>query len=168
MGRPPLLVLGGFTSQALPAQEAEAFRRELEQRAAAVGVAAAVTFTGCLPAADVSAALQAADVAVLPFTHGVTTKSGALLTVLAHGLPTAVTAADEPDPELRDGENVAVIPARRDTAAVTATLLRLLDDAQLRHRLAEGGGLVAARHAWPRIAGAHRELYERLLEPRRG
>ncbi|MBX6723342.1 MAG: glycosyltransferase family 4 protein, partial [Dactylosporangium sp.] len=129
-----LLVVGGFTSQALPEPEATAFRRELEALAAERGVADHVVFTGHLPAVEVSAVLQAADVAVLPFTTGVTVKSGALLAALTHGLPTAVTAPDEPDDQLRDGETVAVIPARRDTRAVASTVRRLLDDPVLRRR----------------------------------
>lgn len=158
-----LLVVGGFTSQALPEPEAAAFRRDLEALAAERGVGGHVIFTGHLPAAEVSAALQAADVAVLPFTTGVTVKSGALLAALTHGLPTAVTAPDEPDEELRDGETVAVIPARRDPRAVAATVRRLLDDPVLRRRLADSAARLAVRHSWARVAEAHRRLYEDVL-----
>jgi glycosyltransferase involved in cell wall biosynthesis len=158
-----LVVAGGFTSQALPEGEARAFRRELEALAARRGVGDAVTFTGYLPAADVSALLAAADGAVLPFTAGVSARSGALLAALAHGVPTAVTVADEPDPRLRDGENVAAIPTRRDAAAIAVTLRRLLLDPALRARLAAGGRSLAAGHTWPGVARAHLDLYERVL-----
>jgi glycosyltransferase involved in cell wall biosynthesis len=163
-----LLVIGGFTSQALPEPEARAFRRDLDGLARRYGVADAVTFTGHLPAAEVSEALHAADAAVLPFTSGVTTKSGAVLATLTHGLPTAVTVADVPDPQLRDGDTVAAIPARRDAAAVARTVERLLDDATLRGRLAAGGRRLAARHSWHEVAAAHRTLYEGLLGARHG
>lgn len=59
------------------AEEAQAYRAELTALADD-----RVESTGHLPAAEVSAILRGADVAVLPFTAGVTTKSGALLTVL--------------------------------------------------------------------------------------
>lgn len=163
-----LVVAGGFTSQALPETEARAFRCELETLADRYGVADAVTFSGHVPAAEVSALLHAADAAVLPFTAGVSLKSGALLATLAHGVPTAVTVADEPDPGLRDGENVAVIPARRDAEAVAGTLGRLLAEDTLRRRVGAGGRALAARHSWPRIAAAHREVYERALDGRDG
>lgn len=159
-----LLVVGGFTSQALPAAQARAYRRQLRDHARHHGVAEAVDFTGHLPAADVSAVLAAADAAVLPFTHGVTTRSGALLATLAHGLPTAATIADDPDEALRDGETVTVIPARRDVEAVALTVDRLLDDAALRARLAAGGRRLVADRTWPRVAAAHRELYRRVLD----
>jgi glycosyltransferase involved in cell wall biosynthesis len=158
-----LVVAGGFTSQALPEGEARAFRRELEGISARRGIADAVTFTGYLPAAEVSALLAAADGAVLPFTAGVSLKSGALLAALAHGVPTAVTVPDAPDPRLRDGENVAAIPVRRDAAAIAVTLRRLLVDAALRGRLAAGGRALAAGHTWPAVVRAHLELYERVL-----
>ncbi|MEH1017554.1 glycosyltransferase family 4 protein [Micromonospora sp. CPCC 206060] len=158
-----LLVVGGFTSQALPEDEARAFHAELTGLARRHAVDAAVHFTGHLPAERVSAALCAADVAVLPFTAGVTTKSGALLTVLAHGLPTAVTEPDGGDPELRDSGAVALIPARRDPAAIVRTVGGLLDDPGLRARLSERGRRFARERSWPRVAEAHRRIYEQVL-----
>jgi glycosyltransferase involved in cell wall biosynthesis len=154
-----LLLLGGFTSRALPAREARAFRDELVGRAARCGVADRVTITGHLPAADVSAALHAADVAAFPFTAGATTKSGALLSAFAHGLPTLVTAADPPDPDLVDGATVVVADRVRDTDALVGALVRLLDDPGLRARVAAGGRGLAVDRTWPRIAAAHQEVY---------
>ncbi|WP_213451668.1 glycosyltransferase [Rhizomonospora bruguierae] len=158
------LVIGGFTSQALPREQAEAYRADLAALAVRQGVADAITFTGYLPAADVSAALHACEAAVLPFGEGVTTKSGALLTTLAHRLPTAVTVPYRPDPDLVDGATVAVIPRRRDVAAVTAAVDRLLRDGNLRRRLADGGARLVAGRRWCDVATAHRDLYDMLLD----
>jgi D-inositol-3-phosphate glycosyltransferase len=161
-GRHPrlhLLLVGGFTSRALPAREARAFRAELVGRAHGCGVADIVTITGHLPAVEVSAALHAADVAAFPFTAGATTKSGALLSAFAHGLPTLVTAADPPDPQLVDGATVVVADRVRDADALVGPLARLLDDAALRARVAAGGRALVAHRTWPRIAVAHQELY---------
>jgi glycosyltransferase involved in cell wall biosynthesis len=158
-----LLVLGGFTSLALPADEARAFRAELTAWVAACGVADHVTITGHLAADAVSDALSVADVAAFPFTAGATTKSGALLSAFAHGLPTLVTAAAPPDPELVDGETVVVAPRVRDTAAVADALGRLLDDPALRSRVAAGGAALMAGRSWPRIAALHQELYAAAL-----
>ncbi|MBO4208569.1 glycosyltransferase family 4 protein [Micromonospora echinofusca] len=158
-----LLVVGGFTSQALPPSEARAFHAELAGLTRRHAVEGVVHFTGHLPAERVSAALHAADVAVLPFTAGVTTKSGALLTMLAHGLPTAVTEPDGGDPELRDNGAVALIPARRDPAAIVRTVDRLLHDPGLRARLAERGHRFARERSWPQVAASHRRIYEQVL-----
>jgi glycosyltransferase involved in cell wall biosynthesis len=159
-----LLLLGGFTSLALPADEARAFRAELTAWAGQCGVADHVTITGHLAAEEVSAALHASDVAAFPFTAGATLKSGALLTAFAHGLPTLVTAADPPDPHLVDGETVVVADRVRDADAVAAALGRLLDDPALRARVAAGGSALAAGRTWSRIAAAHQEVYEVAAE----
>jgi glycosyltransferase involved in cell wall biosynthesis len=154
-----LLVVGGFTSRALPAPEAHAFRDELVGHAVGCGVADIVTITDHLPAAEVSAALHASDVAAFPFTAGATTKSGALLSAFAHGLPTLVTAADPPDPELVDGRTVVVADRVRDVDALVGPLARLLENPALRDRVAAGGRELAVDRTWPRIAAAHQELY---------
>jgi glycosyltransferase involved in cell wall biosynthesis len=163
-----LLVIGGFTSQALPEPEAQAFREELQARAERSGVSGAVTFTGHLEAAEVSELLLAADAGVLAFTAGVTLKSGSLLALLAHGVPTAVTVADQPDEALRDGDTVAVIGQRRDAPAVARTLVGLVTDTDLRRRVAAGGRALAAPHAWPAVARTHLRVYESVTDGGRG
>lgn len=100
--------------------------------------------------------LSGSDIAVLPFTAGVTTKSSSLLTVLAHGLPTLVTRGDSAEPELEDGENCRVIPAVRDAGALAHALTRILDDPALQERLAAPGTRVIDGHAWPTAASARR------------
>ncbi len=163
-----LLVLGGFTSLALPPDEARAFRRELTSWAGECGVRDHVTITGHLDAAQVSAALHTADIAAFPFTAGATTKSGALLSAFAHRLPTLVTAADPHDPDLVDGETVVVARRVRDSGAVAAALERLLDDPGLRARVAAGGAALAADRTWPRLAARHQELYVAAWEAKSG
>lgn len=158
-----LLVLGGFTSLALPGPEARAFRAELTGRVRECGAEGHVTITGHLPADRVSAALHASDLAAFPFTAGATTKSGALLSAFAHRLPTVVTAADPPDPVLVDGDSVVVAPRVRDADVLVDALGALLDDSALRARVAAGGAALGEARTWPRIAEAHRELYARLL-----
>jgi len=161
-----LVVAGGFTSLALPEDEARAFRTELEGRAAALGVTEAVTFTGHLPAEEVSAVLRAADVAVLPMTAGVTAKSGSLLAAFDHALPVVATAPDRPDPALVDGRTAVLVPERRSAPALEAALRRVLEDAGLRERVARGGAAVARERSWPAVGAAHAELYARLLAAR--
>lgn len=161
-----LLIVGGFTSLALPEDEARAFRAELTAWTRTCGVASHVTITGRLPAKEVSAALHAADVAAYPFTAGATTKSGALLSAFAHGLPTLVTAADPPDPDLVDGESVVVAPVVRDALVLVDGLARLLDDDSLRRKVAAGGAALMAGRSWEEIAATHRDVYAEVLRGR--
>ncbi|WP_375400812.1 glycosyltransferase [uncultured Amnibacterium sp.] len=157
-----LLVVGGFESLALPAGEAAEFRAELEGRIGAAGVVGAVTITGFLPPADVSRLLAAADIAVLPFTAGVTTKSGSLLTVLAHGLPTIVTPGAVPDPELIDGATCVIASRVRDPAPIAAAVRRL-DDPGLRQQVVDGARAIVSARSWPAIARRHLDLYRSVL-----
>ena len=160
-----ILVVGGFTSLALPEDEARAFRAELTGHVEAAGAGDRVTITGHRPAAEVSAALRAADVAAFPFTAGVTLKSGSLLAALAHGVPTLVTRrGDDPgDPRLTDSETVVVAPAVRDAAVLADGLRRLLDDAPLRARVVAGGRALLAGHDWASLAAAHVAVYREVL-----
>jgi glycosyltransferase involved in cell wall biosynthesis len=158
-----LAVVGGFTSLALPTAEAAAFRRELTEHAHVRGVGDLVTFTGHLPAAEVSEILAAADVCVLPFTAGVTTKSGALAAALSHGLATIVTAAQPPDPALVDGQTVLVADRVRDPVPLADTLHRALADPALRARVAAGGQRLVANRSWPAIGATHTRLYRQVL-----
>ncbi|WP_018639935.1 glycosyltransferase [Parafrankia elaeagni] len=154
-----LVIVGGFASLALSDPEADAFRRELAGRAREAGVADRVLMTGHLPAAEASAVLTAVDIAVLPFTGGVTAKSGALAAVAAHGLPVVVTAADPPDPTLVDARTAVVVPRVRDAEALAAGIRRLLVDADLGAQVQAGLVTLLADRGWARIADAHLELY---------
>ena len=154
-----LVVAGGFTSLALPADEAAAFRRELAADAADRGVTDAVTLTGHLPASEVSRILHGADAAVLPFTAGVTTKSGALLAVWAHRLPVVATRAREPDPQLTDGDTAVVVEAVRNGPALAAGIRRLLDDPALAGRVAARGAAIATGRSWSAAAARYADVY---------
>jgi glycosyltransferase involved in cell wall biosynthesis len=156
-----LVIIGGFTSLALPADEAAAFHDELTGQVAAAGVADRVTITGHLPAPEVSAALAAADLAAFPFTAGATTKSGALLAALDHGLPTIVTRRPDQgaDGELVDGRTVVVAPAVRDADVLVTALRRLLDDPVLAKAVGDAGRELLAGRDWDTLAARHRDIY---------
>jgi len=158
-----VVVAGGFASLALPGEEARSFRAEVEARIADRGVGDRVDLTGWVDGAEVSELLSAADAVALPFTAGVTTKSGSLLAALDHGAPVLATVADARDADLVDGVTVVDVAARRDPSAIAAAVRRLLDDPDLAGRVARGGRALAATRGWPRIAAAHRDLYAAAL-----
>lgn len=157
-----LVLAGGFESLALTGGEADAWRAEVEGLVAAEGLADAVWITGFLPERDASVLLAGADVGVLPFTAGTTTKSGSLLALAAHDVPVVATVADPPDPELRGGEQ-ALLVGVRDAAALTGALDRVLGDEDLAARLRVGGRRLGATRSWTAIAAAHLAVYEDLL-----
>lgn len=119
--------------------------------------------TGYVPEEDASRLLSGADVGALPFNHGVTLKSGTLLTLLAHGLPVVATRPDPPEPELADGR-LARLVERRDAPGLGDALLGLLSDATERARLGEAGRVYTRNLSWSTIAARHVEVYESVLE----
>jgi glycosyltransferase involved in cell wall biosynthesis len=155
-----LALAGGLDGLALGTAPgaATAWRRELRDRIAAAGLEGAVHVLGWRPQAEVSRLLHAADAAALPFRGGVSRKSGSLLALLDHGVPTVVTPWSPPDPRLADGAAVRVVP-ERDPDALAAALAGLLDDPAGATALAARGRALVAEHGWPAIARRHLELY---------
>lgn len=93
-GRDGRLVLIGGTAGASDASNAgtlAAFRSQ----AAAMGLEEALVWTGFLPPAQVSAWLQALDMALLPYTDGASYRRGSLLAALSHGCAVVTTRPAE-------------------------------------------------------------------------
>jgi glycosyltransferase involved in cell wall biosynthesis len=133
--------------------------------AARLGVAARVTFTGLLEPGQVSGALQAADVLVLPNTA---TKISAsytsplkLFEYLAAAKP--VIASDLPAVReiLRNEEN-ALLVAPGDPRALAAAIRRLVDEPALAERIARRAGTEAAGFTWDKRAERIEALFERM------
>lgn len=158
-----LLLIGGFDNVVSSGEETEAFRRETESLIGSLGLEQRVTLTGHLADVEVSECLQAADVGVLPFDEGVTAKSGTLMAMLAHELPTVVSRPPQPDWLVADGETVlAAEPGAPEQLADKVG--RLLRHPGYARRLAAEGRARAERGSWHAIADAHRAAYEQVVE----
>lgn len=160
-----LVVIGGMQSLSLSQEEAESYCQRLTDLRDELGLSRSVTFTGYVDSERVSELLLASDVCVLPFNHGASLKSGSLLAALAHGLPVLTTRTEATTDELKDGENVLLVPPRN-PAALAAGLERLLTSEALRARLAQGARALSSRFSWKRIADEHINLYSTLLPKR--
>jgi glycosyltransferase involved in cell wall biosynthesis len=156
-----LLLVGGAESLAL-GEEAAWYWNALHGLVSELGLNETVAMTGYVPEEEVSRLLSGADVGVLPFNHGVTLKSGTLLTLFAHGLPVVATRSDPPEPELADGRLVQLVE-RRDISGLAAALSGLLTNASQRARLVEAGRAYCRRLSWSVIAERHVEVYDAVL-----
>lgn len=110
----------------------------------------AVTFVGSLEGVDaIREEFARADVFCLPSRQegfGIV-----LLEAMAAGLP--IVAADcGATPETAPPGEVSILVGPDDVAGLAAALVRLLDDADLRDHLAEGGGARWNRFGWPEVA----------------
>ena len=107
-------------------------------------VAARVIFAGQLPAHEVRAAYDNADVVVFPV---IWEEPWGLvpLEAMARGRPVVATGRGGSGEYLRDGENAVLFEAG-DARALARAVRRLADDAGLRRRLRQSGLETAPRH----------------------
>jgi glycosyltransferase involved in cell wall biosynthesis len=110
-----------------------------------------VQWTGYLPKKQVSAALLSADVVVLPYRDGISFRRGSLHAALVHGCAIISTTPDVPLPELREGENVLLVPAN-DPEAVCRAAAHLRSDPALREQIGQGAKRLAEQFTWEHIA----------------
>jgi glycosyltransferase involved in cell wall biosynthesis len=144
-----LLLIGGdagssdATDTAYAAQIARQIRRhDLED---------VIVRTGFVAPEAVSGHLLACEAVALPYRDGASWRRGSLMAALAHGLPVITTQPAEPLPELRDGENVRLMPVDSAPALVLA-VTELLNAPEVRARMGEGARGLARQFAWEGIA----------------
>jgi glycosyltransferase involved in cell wall biosynthesis len=145
--------------------------------AASLNLEQQVTATGHLAAPELSSALAAGDLAVLPYTDGAALNRSSLLACLAHGLP-VVTTTPQPLPEIPrrhrvppfedpdafrlDTRVVASVPPE-DDAALARTIYRLVDDPERRDALGRAAHAFVAPLRWDAVAQATLAFYRRVL-----
>ena len=120
---------------------------------------------GYLPAADIPAYLAAADVVVFPYRQRHGSASGVLHRAFAAGR--AVVCSRGPkfvDAAGAFGDDAAIaLPEPTNVRAWSDSLVRVLDDHELRARLARASGEIGRASAWPVVADAHLALYRELI-----
>jgi glycosyltransferase involved in cell wall biosynthesis len=125
------------------------YRAALVERARRLELGEAVEFTGFVAGEEKVRRLAAAWVSALP-----SPKEGWGLTVVeSNACGTPVVASRSPGlvDSVRDGESGLLVP-HGDPGALAQALLRVLGDAGLRERLAEGGLAWASRFTWERCS----------------
>nr|MCU0569111.1 glycosyltransferase [Oculatellaceae cyanobacterium Prado106] len=163
-----LLLVGGVESLALPDAQATAYWNQLQDQIAALNLQSAVQMTGYLKAEQVSMYLTAADAGVLPFNHGVTLKSGSLLTLLSHRLPVIATRIDSTDLEWQisritaEGDAWVHWISPRQVDELAEALLHLLTHADDRDRLSHSGLAFSRQFSWDAIATTHAKIYHQV------
>ncbi len=133
---------------------------EVRRRVAAAPWCEQVELAGYVEYADVPQVYHRADVFVSPtYAEGF---SNTILEAMASGLPCVAAEAVGVVDCLRDGDNGLLMPPG-DVPALTAALVRVLDDEALRARLAQTA-LHEARttYAWPLIGRQIDGVYRRL------
>lgn len=147
--RVKLVLIGGQTGSSDPTDAV--FFAEIEKLIARYGLEDRIARTGFVTAPEVSAHLLACDAIALPYRDGVSLRRGSLMAALAHGCAIISTQPATPIPELRDGENLRLVPPDSPQALVLA-VSELLDAPELRARLGAAARETAHQFRWEAIA----------------
>ena len=133
---------------------------ELQQYAERLGVADRVIFTGLRT--DVPTLLASVNVAVMPSLNEAL--SNVLLESMAAGAPTVATRVGGTPEALVDGVTGLLVPPA-DTTALTAAIVRLLNDPPLAAHLGRAARLrIADTFSVKRMVRATEDVYLELLE----
>lgn len=125
-----------------------------------------IELTGVVADQDrLRALLAEAEVMLLPFADGASTRRTTLHTAWAFGIPVITTPPKEPTDAIRDGENACLVSESTPEAWCSA-IDRAQTDRALADRLRLGGLAAAERFSWHRLAAEHIAMYEALLAPR--
>lgn len=142
--------------------EDKEYRQTLEALADRLGVATAILWAGSRPGEEVSRILQGADVFIVPYDGGASTRRSSLMAGLVHGLPVVSTTPAVFSAYLKDGENISLVPPRN-PQALSARIASLLATPAEAARLSEGARRLAGRFTWEAIARETRALYTQVL-----
>lgn len=158
-----LVFIGGQTGASDP-ENNEAFLARLRARIEALGLGGRVHWTGFVDDTRVATFLSAADMIVMPYRDGASTRRGTLMAALAQGRPIVTTRPSQTVDEFVDGHNMVFVPAD-DPLELAATIGRVAADRALRERLATGASDLATQFAWPEIAARTLAFYEAVCAP---
>ncbi|MBV8883737.1 MAG: glycosyltransferase family 4 protein [Chroococcidiopsidaceae cyanobacterium CP_BM_RX_35] len=158
-----LLLVGGVESLALSGAEAKRYWDHLHELVNELNLSQFIHLTGYVDAQTASHYLAGADFGVLPFNHGLTLKSGSLLTLLAHGLPVVATQVASQKAVSPDSLSVQLVPARN-VEALASGLLELLQNPARRSQLGTDGRIFSQNFNWRDVAQSHLSIYKQVAE----
>lgn len=154
-----LLLIGGRAGTSDPTNAT--YAAELDALAIQLGISNRILRTGYLPPDETAQAFLACDLMAMPYVDGASFRRGTFMACLAHGLPTITTQPAVPLPQLRDGDNIRLVPPE-DPAALAAAMRELAADPVLRTRLSAGALALAEEFTWDKIAKRTVEFFERV------
>ena len=134
-------------------------KRRLEEKAAGLGLAEQIVFTGNLPPRDIAGCLLAADLFVFASTSE--TQGMVLIEAMAGGCPVVAVRASGVYDVVRDGYNGLMVA--ESTESWAKTVATLLADRRRLSDLSENSRIFAGDYAEEKIAEKVSRLYRRVV-----
>ncbi|MBI2845725.1 MAG: glycosyltransferase [Chloroflexi bacterium] len=159
--RVTLLIVGATEGGSDPTDQV--YAQKVKRLISDLGLEAKVIWTGYEPSQKVSGHLLATDLCVLPYRDGASLRRGSLMAALAHGLAIVTTIPQTPNPQIVDGENMALVP-EQDPKALAEKIETLAEDYRQRGHLADGARQLAQSFSWDKIAEQTLQVYRQLLD----
>ncbi len=144
-----LLKIGGRLGTADPTNRA--YAESIDRLIGALGLTEQVHWTGYSSRKEISDALLATDVCVLPFRDGVSFRRGSLLACLAHGRAVVTTHPRVQLQRVEDGKTMLLVDPG-DPSGLAEAVHRLSRNPELRARLEGGARTLAEEFSWEQIA----------------
>jgi glycosyltransferase involved in cell wall biosynthesis len=136
----------------------QAYERDLREFIAASGLEGCVDFLGLLSTADMLAEYARCSLVALPSRQEVLPMT--VIEAMAVGAPVVATRAGGLADLVEDGMTGSLVDVG-DSDAMAAAIVRLLQDARLRHRMGERGRQIAdERFRAASVAARYREVYK--------
>lgn len=135
---------------------------QFRERAAQLGIANAVTFTGALHGAQIVRAYTRSSVVVLPSTTDAEQSSVTLIEAMASGRPVVATSVGG-TPYIVEHEQSGLLVPPDDVDALAGAIVRIVRDRALAAALAKGAVASARAVGWDVQAARYRSLFDTLL-----
>jgi len=153
----PGYVVAGQTHPRVRQRQGEAYRNQLQQQAARIGVADMLRFEDSYLDDDALGRLvRRADVVVLPYDSREQVTSGVLVEAIAAGKPVVATAFPHAVELLSSGAGI-VVP-HQDGAAIGEALYRVLTEPGQAQRMRAEAARLGPSLRWPAVAEQYRAL----------
>jgi len=151
------LVLAG----ARPKDSWNEYREEIFSLAEGLGINKHVLELGFLSEKDASFLLSSADMSILPYAEGASTKRGPLAACFSHNLPIITTRNKLLPTFLEDNENIILVKPN-EPEELKDKAIGLITNKILKERIKRNMGRVANYLSWHNISKLHIEIYNEL------
>jgi glycosyltransferase involved in cell wall biosynthesis len=160
----PTYAVLGLTHPKVLAKDGARYRDSLHALIDRLGLAGSVRLDGrYLEPEELTAAVAAADVVLLPYDSRDQVTSGVLVEAIAAGVPVVATAFPHAQELLESGPGIVV--AHEDPTAIASAVRSILTQRDLADRMRLAASAASAETTWTDVARRYHALAVELLQP---